>query len=217
MAIKVLFSKLPFDVSEYRIDSLEKSVGAQWRIGLQRGSDLKQYGQSLLGRNLIERLVNEHCSSCTDLFINDWGKPMLTTAEYFSIAHSENIVVAAFSKTCPVGIDVECVRSIEVNDYTDYFTAGEMASFAGFAGQYNFYSSWTAKEAIAKAIGEGMNIDFRQMAPIENGLYEYRAEKWKTDSVKIGADIVCKLAVQYACQDQEFEVNFINWTSLLVK
>ena len=92
---------------------------------------------------------------CPDGHYNSWyfDAPM-----DFNIAHSGNIVMCCGTLLEQVGIDIEEVKPINLEDYTDYFTPNEWDQIHGSANsQEAFYYFWTRKEAIIKAIGTGFH------------------------------------------------------------
>lgn len=95
------------------------------------------------------------------------GKPRL--AEHagldFSVSHSGGWAMIALSSVGPVGVDIEqhharrdlaaLARRFFHPEESAYVEAGDSA-----ARLQRFYAIWTAKEAIAKATGEGLATDF---------------------------------------------------------
>ncbi|SNV19866.1 4'-phosphopantetheinyl transferase family protein [Dermatophilus congolensis] len=74
---------------------------------------------------------------------------------FVSIAHAGGIVVAAASSV-PCGVDVEAesaVAALGANEYA--FTRGELASLSTSTSPGEMTRWWTAKEAVAKAVGTG--------------------------------------------------------------
>jgi phosphopantetheinyl transferase len=91
---------------------------------------------------------------------NRFGKPFLPHHNLdFNVSHSENIVVAAFSTTKSVGIDIEHNRSVDVAAYRSFFHPQER-SFIESANTLNkFFEVWTKKESLLKARGVGFQVD----------------------------------------------------------
>jgi 4'-phosphopantetheinyl transferase len=95
-----------------------------------------------------------------------YGKPVLAEREIeFNVTHSSNRALIALSHS-PIGIDLESlVANIDpVGMAHMVFNNEERASLLGlpFSQQKKFFCSlWTRKEAYAKAIGLGLQIDFK--------------------------------------------------------
>jgi 4'-phosphopantetheinyl transferase len=94
------------------------------------------------------------------------GKPSLAGhAEnenfHFNLAHSEDVAVFAFSRACPVGVDVERMRRMhDAESIAErFFSAREttlLKSLPEAEKQTGFFNLWTRKEAWLKATGEGI-------------------------------------------------------------
>jgi 4'-phosphopantetheinyl transferase len=112
---------------------------------------------------LIENLASYlQCQqSAITISKNKNGKPELRGTEYhggFSISHSRNILVQAFSSAGAIGIDIEyknhrrnylklAKRYFHTQEYNYISSLDENASMQWF------YKLWTAKEAVCKAEG----------------------------------------------------------------
>lgn len=94
------------------------------------------------------------------------GKPSLAGhAEnehfHFNLAHSDDVAVFTFSRTCPVGVDVERMRRMhDAESIAErFFSAREtnlLKSLPEAEKQTGFFNLWTRKEAWLKATGEGI-------------------------------------------------------------
>ncbi|MBD9358025.1 4'-phosphopantetheinyl transferase family protein [Methylomonas albis] len=106
-----------------------------------------------------------------------YGKPALTGADAvwkFNMAHSQHIGLIAVSRDIEIGVDVEIDRPIPD-------LAGLIALC--FSNQQRnacltrskpqqlleFYRTWTCKEALLKASGEGLQIDLPDLEIGEDG------------------------------------------------
>lgn len=118
-------------------------------------------------RRLLGRYLNISPSACNFEF-NAHGKPSLkaTSQARFNVSHSNNIVLIAIAKDIDVGVDVEVHRLVDnldslaasilcTADYALWLTSPMSKRIA------TFYRIWTCKEAVAKAIGCGMAMDFK--------------------------------------------------------
>ena len=96
------------------------------------------------------------------------GKPQvlqLTKNKHviFNVSHSYGLCIMGFRLTRQLGIDVEKLReNVAIHDIAARFLApeesrwlGELSSDEQTAG---FFSIWTKKEALVKAIGEGLHL-----------------------------------------------------------
>ena len=98
-------------------------------------------------------------------------KPYLESHPYlfFNISHSEDYAVMAISNR-KIGIDVEYMS--EDFKYTDLlpdiFDKSEIVSIENAANtKETFYTLWTRKEAFVKALGKGIDEDFKYIPCLE--------------------------------------------------
>lgn len=99
---------------------------------------------------------------------NPWGKPALSEPHrdfHFNLSHSGDRFLVALSRTGPVGIDIEKIADDAPYDIaSQVMTPGEQSLLMRMPAQdrrRTFYELWARKEAVAKAIGRGLAIDFR--------------------------------------------------------
>jgi 4'-phosphopantetheinyl transferase len=85
-----------------------------------------------------------------------WAGPPLQ----FNLSHSVGLAALAVTRACPVGVDVECVRPVP--DFAGivrrYFSPAERRAFDRVRPAEQlaaFFTCWTRKEAVVKALGEG--------------------------------------------------------------
>jgi phosphopantetheinyl transferase len=100
---------------------------------------------------------------------NAFGRPVLWEghgeAGDFNVAHSKNILVVGLVRGGKIGVDVEVVGPVQGIDLAavgrDNFTEGEqkwIESFGEGERLLPFFRVWTAKEAMAKAVGVGLSF-----------------------------------------------------------
>lgn len=94
------------------------------------------------------------------------GKPHLVTpglAMHFNVSHSDGVALIVLSAASPVGVDVEVVRKFDDADglATDCLDPSELFDWKRMdpkSRDRRFLDLWTRKEALLKAIGEGLRI-----------------------------------------------------------
>lgn len=104
---------------------------------------------------------------------DEFGKPRLTHADDFSfnLSHSGGALVVAVACGDQIGVDCE-----EIREFPDLLEVAELVCSnreieqlrrsAGELRLKTFYRMWTGKEAVAKAIGLGMNMSFQEIEVI---------------------------------------------------
>lgn len=98
------------------------------------------------------------------------GKPRLSDASgkdklHFNLSHSEGSAVYVFARDYEVGVDIERIRDLpEMNKIVEhFFSAREKIAFGELPScvrREAFFRCWTRKEAVVKAIGEGLYQPF---------------------------------------------------------
>ena len=108
---------------------------------------------------------------------NDWkfkknmyGKPQISNNHdislYFNLSHTASCVYMIFSSYKQCGIDVEDKKNIDLDDnmLDLVFSEYEKKYFLNKNKNLSlFYTYWTLKESYVKAIGEGFNIDPKEV------------------------------------------------------
>jgi len=111
------------------------------------------------------------------------GKPELANPGvrpplHFNLSHSQDLALLAVSTVGPIGVDVEHLRPVpEARQLvTRFFSSREDREFSRLPEQEQpraFFSLWTRKEALLKAIGEGIahslklvEVTFRPEEPV---------------------------------------------------
>lgn len=89
------------------------------------------------------------------------GRPRVPGFGSVSVAHAAGVVLVARSRTASVGVDVESVdalRGVEISRLRRRVCAPEEA--AAVSDGQSLLRIWTAKEAVAKALGVGLRQPF---------------------------------------------------------
>lgn len=114
---------------------------------------------SLYGKLLISKLIekfNLH-AKLENLKFNDFNKPFFDIENFnFNISHSGKYVLCIGSNDCKVGIDIEEIKMIDLENFRGQFSLDEWVLISSSPLDC-FYSLWTKKESIVKALGYGLN------------------------------------------------------------
>jgi len=91
------------------------------------------------------------------------GKPSLEGAGVpsFNLSHTGGTAALAVSAIGNVGVDIETVRDITMDVARRFFSAAEVAALEALLPDQRvaaFYRCWTRKEAVVKALGDGMSF-----------------------------------------------------------
>jgi 4'-phosphopantetheinyl transferase len=106
------------------------------------------------------------------------GKPAITETFSkepicFNLSHSNGAALFAFTRNHEIGVDIEHIRDIsEMEDIVErFFSTREKTFFRALAHEKRreaFFDCWTRKEALIKAIGEGLScpLDKFDVTPV---------------------------------------------------
>ena len=120
---------------------------------------------------LAERL--ELAPQSVELAYGRHGKPALDgrsarSGWRFNVSHCDELAVYGFARGCEVGVDVEAVRPLAEADTiaAHFFSRGENEAYRALAPRdrtLGFLRCWTRKEALVKALGEGLSMPLAEV------------------------------------------------------
>lgn len=100
----------------------------------------KREKEHLLGRKIVQE-ISKSVYGIDDEIVSDGKRPHFkNNGIYFSISHSENLVVVAFDKS-PVGIDTEFIKPRNLEKLINRYNLDKTSTLA------DFYRWWTTYEA----------------------------------------------------------------------
>jgi len=112
----------------------------------------------------------------------------------FNISHSGNRVICCGTTNGKIGVDVELIKPINFNDYTDYFTKNEWDKILNAANpNITFYKFWTRKEAVLKAAGTGFYMPLQEIDVSDENVV-YNNYIYHLSEVKIDGCYQCHIA-----------------------
>lgn len=130
----------------------------------------------VVARGRLRELLAERVGTsaeAVDIVPGRNGKPALgprfaATRLRFSVAHCEDLAIYAFAFGREVGVDLEKVRQMPEADAIAgrICSSREMQAYAALAPSQRlagFFGLWTRKEALAKALGEGLSANLREL------------------------------------------------------
>lgn len=121
---------------------------------------------SLLGRLLLRQGLSQFYNYHLDfgeIQYAEYGKPFLPDNQlFFNISHSHELVACVIQKNAVVGIDVEYVRPVPINDFRSQMTENEWRTVSKAEDVIQaFYDYWSSKEAILKVEGSGVQLGLK--------------------------------------------------------
>lgn len=167
--VRIWWADLDLYAGRVRLDGLRPKERAR-AARMLFSRDAKRF---LCGRHLLYALLGEALGrqpAKIALVTDEFGKPALAGAElHFNTSRSGSEALIGLSRAGTIGVDIECVRTIDDADALAraHFTAAESARLcsdgSGAARGARFLEYWTRKEACVKALGRGLSIPLRRV------------------------------------------------------
>ena len=161
------------------------------------------FGKLLLQHVLSHRTVNQESLCLERIEYSETGKPFIPGGAAFNISHSGGLVALALLDAGTVGIDVEKIRPIQMEDFSCYLPeVSELGACDTSDGLNRFYACWTKKESVLKAEGSGL------LAPLDEVHLQgdkafFREQVWHLQTIDCGAAYSCHAAtsvLQVGCR-----------------
>lgn len=127
------------------------------------------FGKLLLLRELQSAYPDTWAQQIQSVKIQRYGKPFLPHGPEFSISHAGSIVVLAVTTHGVVGIDIEKIHDITLDDYLRYIPeVAHLRHYDPTTTHALFFDCWTQKEAVLKASGTGLSAPLEHVI-LQNG------------------------------------------------
>ncbi|WP_405399587.1 4'-phosphopantetheinyl transferase family protein [Maribacter sp. Asnod2-G09] len=124
-------------------------------------------------------------------------KPFLENSSIqFNISHANDVIVCAITSAGDIGVDVEKINAIAIEDFKDQFSPSEYEAIVGAPKELEqFYIYWTQKEAVVKSNGSGLHIPL-QSFEISNQSTVIADQPYFLNEISIDVDYKCHIATQ---------------------
>jgi len=177
---------LPLFARHSRYELLQAGIVDVWHVSLSAGthylavltnmlsSSERHYSdryvrsadrhRAVVSRGLLRHLIGQYLAVAPNdvlISVGDHGKPFISHPMRFNVTHSGDVVAFAFCIGREVGIDVERIDP-DINTMMlaqNVFSASELKQFEALTHHEQvsaFFVSWTRKEALLKALGDGL-------------------------------------------------------------
>ena len=118
------------------------------------------------------------------------GKPFVEGGNHFNISHSGDYVVLAEADS-PVGVDVERVADIGIDDDLRNAALTEKEKSWVKDSLLRFYVVWTRKESLIKCEGRGFTSEPNEINSLpENDFVLYEGKYYRVDSFMIDGHVI---------------------------
>lgn len=161
------------------------------RFRFWQDSQASLFGKLLLSRGLADLGLFYHLS---EIKYTSYGRPYFSNGIDFNISHSGGFIACAFTTTGKIGIDIEEVRPISIQDFRNIFHDDEWNDITTSSHvEHVFFHYWTIKEAIVKADGKGLNIPLKKIF-VKNEETVLDGAVWYYQNISLQDNYIVKIA-----------------------
>lgn len=203
-------NRLPESIFEYFLNLMPSFIKTKTRR-FRRWEDahLSLFGNLLLLKSLKERGFKDQILE--DLNYTPYNRPFIREKIDFNISHSGKYVICVSDDRSKVGIDIEHIVPINIDDFKLQFTNSEFESINSTNNPYDqFYKVWTQKESVIKADGRGLNINLKDIKIIGNQAF-IENNSWYLKELSVATGYTTHLASDKPFQD-DFIINKVSIT-----
>lgn len=154
-----------------RIQQLAQTLSADEHLRAERFYFDLDKARFIVGRGLLRTILSRYLGMAANQLqfcYNSQGKPDLVQMSggdrlRFNLSHSQGLVLYAVSCDRSIGIDLEYIRPIaDIEQIVkSFFSDYEKTVFEHLPShqkQVAFFNCWTRKEALIKAVGDGLTL-----------------------------------------------------------
>jgi len=169
---------------------------------------------TILGRLLLayglQNLYQVDINNLKMSFSKD-KKPFIENSSIqFNISHSNDVIVCAITSVGDIGVDVEKISDINIQDFKEQFSRSEYKTIIGSSNELEqFYRFWTQKEAIVKANGSGLHIPLNSFE-INNHQATIGNQCYFLKEIPLNPQYICNVATQNIISDSVITLTNLN-------
>lgn len=197
--IYLYFYKQKNRLAKASFDQLLQSIPIHLRDKVLKFRNWQDAERSLAGNIMLMRglqQIGRNEYTLQDLKYTRFQKPYFDESIHFNISHSGNYIICAISETNQIGVDVEEINEIPMDDFTNLFDDREWEEVINAENKFRaFYTLWTKKEAFLKLIGCGLNQPLNEVAILNNKLV------WEDKELYLSEILLDSQHLAYLCTD----------------
>lgn len=208
----IFYSKISEFKHQNLINNYLKKFDSNYQKKILRYKNWQDFQLSLIGRILLIEFFKENNipeDEINKIKYTSYGKPFLSNKSfYFNISHSKEIVVCAFSKKYDLGIDIEFLDNVNINDFKSQMLDSEWKRIYTSENKLiEFYKYWTEKESVIKSCGKGLSIPLKSFEVVDNKT-TLGIEKYRVYTIDLVDNYHCSIALKSKLKN--IEVNEIS-------
>lgn len=199
----------------FHLDKLFQILSDDEKIRLDKFHFRKDKEYFIIGRGILRLLLSAYVGirpKDVKFYYGVNGKPFLnmTSNINFNLSHSGQLLVLAFTRNKMIGVDIEHIESIDIqNIATNFFSQMEYKMFESInelERLISFFKWWTRKESYIKAIGKGITqclkeFDVTVLPDHEPKILNIRndsmeADSWSLHDILIDPNYSCTVCIE---------------------
>lgn len=179
--IKICYTTIDLSLESDKLLYYLKRLPTFLRKKIQRYRKPEDFQRVLFGKLLLQNGLEQlGCPSnaLEHLQYGKRGKPFLPSGPQFNISYGGKYILCAFNTEGAIGIDLEKIRPIELNDYSFLFKGEVFRSIRQAADPSGaFFENWTIREAILKAEGTAA-IEEAKLIQVKETSAIFKEKEW---------------------------------------
>ncbi|MCI3939185.1 4'-phosphopantetheinyl transferase superfamily protein [Chryseobacterium aahli] len=198
--LKILYSYIDKNKHNYLLHEKLVEMPLDFQQRVSRYKKWQNVQASIIGRLLLDNLIKtfDLNLSIEKLVYNSNQKPYFeNTNIFFNVSHTEDIVVCVITDINEIGIDIEKLQNININNFKNFLTRHEWETLNNSQNAMDsFISLWTQKESVIKATGYGLSLNLASFeiendntTVIDNNIYSVK-------DIYINQKYKCHLAIK---------------------
>jgi 4'-phosphopantetheinyl transferase len=196
-AVHVLWSLCAQRWDEETTRAATELVPAHLRARMPRYRRWQDVQMGLCGKLLLARALDRHGPGRAALAQMSWsdaGRPALPCAGDFNVTHGGGLVACARIAEGRIGVDVEELRALPLEDLAAALTPRERRAVEQSARRDDeLCRIWTFKEAVVKGDGRGVGIDLQSIDSTEPRV-TLDGVVWHVQRLALDGAFVCHVA-----------------------
>ena len=127
----------------------------------------------------------------------EYNRPFIEGAIDFNISHSGDYVVCAINTTGRVGVDIERIKPLQIEEFKGCMTSEEWRAIQESPVRLEkFYELWTLKESVIKGDGRGMSLPLPDVH-VEGEIARAGNVRWYTKKINLDPHYRCHIAANH--------------------
>jgi 4'-phosphopantetheinyl transferase len=197
MSLRIYSTEYKEPISDDALQALVAGLPPEIIARAQRFRRWQDAYGCLLGKLLLAIALKEGGwpADLHHLQYTGFGRPFLSNGPDFNISHSGHRVVCILGEEGGVGIDLEEIKDLDIEDFKGQFSTDEWVAITDAPQPLQaFYHFWTAKECLSKADGRGLNLPLAGLRIEENRIMSLGGRHWRLQALPLSAGYACHIA-----------------------